>query len=462
MADVAVTPVVTSGDTTARLRVAAFLHVGIFVALLSLLTFTAAPYGTAEPWWKAAFVCAVFLICIVAISETLIGGEWRIEGSSGLLLSMLALSTLALLQTISIRSGSPDAAVAALKPWNAISADPYQTRFFALQLLSLTTLLALFYRYCSTPSRISALIHLILAIAMASALFGILRQTVQHEPGFVLPRLKPGQGFGQFINKNHFALLMEMAFGLGIGMGLLSGPNRERMMVYVALLLPIWTGLVLSNSRGGVLAMLAQVMVASLLLMSSAGRDGNSVRGRAWIVRGAVVAILVAVISIGAVWVGGDRLVSSFSDVRREFTENDPRVGVTRSEIWRATWKMFMAHPVLGVGLGGYWIAITAYHDASGVSTPQEAHNDYLELLSSGGLVGLGIGIWFGVMLLRRARENLRSRERFQRSVCFGALLGITGVAVHSLFDFGLHLLANAAVFLALVMMATKRIQYRS
>ena len=72
--------------------------------------------------------------------------------------------------------------------------------------------------------------------------------------------------------------------------------------------------------------------------------------------------------------------------------ESTLRQGVSRNEIWRATLKMFAAHPIVGVGLGGYWIGITAYHDASGLMTPQEAHNDYLELLSSGGLIGFAIG----------------------------------------------------------------------
>jgi hypothetical protein len=112
------------------------------------------------------------------------------------------------------------------------------------------------------------LIHVVLGVAVASAFFGILRQTAQLQPGFVLPRTMPGQGYGQFINKNHFALLMEMALGLGLGIGLTRGLTRERVLSYVALLIPIWMGLVLSNSRGGILAMLAQVVVASLLLTS--------------------------------------------------------------------------------------------------------------------------------------------------------------------------------------------------
>jgi O-antigen ligase len=107
------------------------------------------------------------------------------------------------------------------------------------------------------------------------------------------------------------------------------------------------------------------------------------------------------VILVGAVWVGGDKLVSSFGNASTEINPESTglRGGATRNEIWRASWKMFTAHPMLGVGMGAYWVSITAYHDASGVMTPQEAHNDYLELLASGGLVGLAIGIWFVISL---------------------------------------------------------------
>ena len=120
---------------------------------------------------------------------------------------------------------------------------------------------------------------------------------------------------------------------------------------------------------------------------------------------------------------------------------------------------MFATHPFLGTGLGGYWIGITAYHDASGVLTPQEAHNDYLELLSSGGLIGFAVGVWFAVMVVRAARKNFIVQTGFMRAARVGALLGVAGVAAHSLVDFGLHMIANAVVFLTLVMIVTAKIQ---
>ena len=418
----------------------------VFSALIILIALTPIPYGTVEPWWKAAFVCAVFAICILALIESLITGRIEIRGRS-VLLPMLALSALAFLQTLSLGARTE----ANLQVWNAISADPYQTRFFALQMLALTAFLALLYRYASTERRVRVLVYTVLAIAVASAVFGILRHSTQQQTGFLLPLLKQNQGYGQFINKNHFAYLMEMAFGLGLGIILGGGVKRDRMMIYLALLLPIWTALVLANSRGGVLAMIAQIVVA-VLLFTSVQRVTHS-----FALRVVLLVVLVTGIALGTIWVGGDRLATNFENASSELTSDTLRQGVSRNEIWRATLKMFAAHPILGVGLGGYWIGITAYHDASGLMTPQEAHNDYLELLSSGGVIGFALGIWFILAVFRRARQNLIEDIGYMRAVRLGAILGIVGVAAHSLVDFGLHITVNAVVFLTLITMATNR-----
>jgi len=423
-----------------------------FCALVVLIVVAPIPYGTVEPWWKAAFVCAVFAICIIALIETLKHRIERIEGAS-ILLPMLALSLLAFLQTLSLGSRTE----ANLSVWNTISADPYQTRFFALQMLALTTLLALLYRYASTERRVRVLVYIVLAIAVASAVFGILRQTTQQETGFLLPLLKKNQGYGQFINKNHFAYLMEMAFGLGLGIVLGGGVARERLMIYVALLLPIWTGLVLANSRGGILAMLAQVVVAVMLLVSSHGDYELPKIAQSAAVRAVLLMVLVIGVLFGTFWVGGDRLATNFENATNEIASSS--TGASRNEIWRATLKMFAAHPIVGVGLGAYWIGITAYHEASGLMTPQEAHNDYLELLSSGGLIGLALGVWFAVAVVRKLRQNLSTDVRSQRAERFGAVLGITGIAAHSLVDFGLHIMTNAVVFIVLIMIATARFE---
>jgi len=240
------------------------------------------------------------------------------------------------------------------------------------------------------------------------------------------------------------------------------------LLLYLAATMLMSTTLVLSNSRGGILGMVGQLIFVALLFTAVRPRrelpESNKSASRwlqrlrsLFLVRVALVACLVTVVSVGIVWVGGDPLVSRLEVVPGEVrAENaDTRRGERRIEIWRATWQLIKAHPVTGVGFGGYWIAIPAYHDASGQVTPQEAHNDYLELLASGGLIGAGLGVWFVIVLIRLALRQLHTADSFRRAACFGALAGLFGIAVHSLVDFGLHITVNALVFAALVVIAT-------
>jgi O-antigen ligase len=439
-------------------RVSAFADISariIFVSLLALIVFTAVPYGTAEPWWKAFFICAVVALSLLALIESMVSDSWRIGGRA--LLIPLVLATLfAFLQTVPL--GARASSGISHSSWNAISADPYGTQFFGLQLLALTLAAALLFRYASNERRLSIVIRVIIGVAVASAIFGMMRQTTQHSTGFVLPLIQTGQGYGQFVNQNHFAFLMEMGFGLTLGMILGGGVRRERALIYFASLLPIWTALVLSNSRGGLLAMLAQVIAAVLLFPVVVPPSNSNSRGlkalrvvRLLPVRVFLLVLLLLGLVAGTLWIGGDRLVSRFEPA---LGDRDP-AAVSRKEIWQATWEMSKAHPIAGVGMGGYWVAIPSYHNASGTLVPQEAHNDYLELLASGGLIGAAIGIWFCAVLFKRTRTSFRSSSQFRRAASFGAALGIVGVGVHSLFDFGLHMIVNALIFITLIVIAT-------
>ena len=455
--------------SSARLRAAAVLGQIVFVSLLVLIAITAIPYGTAEAWWKAFFVCAVFTISIFWLIEGLLSREWVNDGWT-VILPIAALALFSLLQTLplgnSLGGTLPNPGVIAEPPWNAISADPYQTRFFALQLLGLLLAGALLFRYVSTERRLRFVINVVIGVAVASAIFGIIRQTTQHGIGFGLPLIAADQGYGQFINRNHFAFLMEMAFGLTLGLVLGGGIKREQALIYFAALLPLWMALVLCSSRGGLIAMIAQVITA-VLLFSSVARLGSPTPSHSKVVNFArsgparlgLVVVLVCGVVVGTLWMGGDQLATRIAASHTELEKDSDgsRQGVKRNEVWATTWRMFAARPILGVGMGAYWAEVPKFHDASGSLIPQEAHNDYLELLASGGLVGMGIGVWFAVALFRRTRENLRGPHRFRRAACFGAAIGIGGVAVHSLVDFGLHMIVNALVFTTLIVIAASK-----
>jgi O-antigen ligase len=452
---------IPSVSGTARLRVAGVLGTFIFAALLALLVITAIPYGTAEAWWKAFFVCAAFSLGILWLIEGYLSNAWISSGWS-ILLPIVALTLFSVLQTIPL--GKIQLPGIALPASRTLSVDPFETRFFALQIAALGLYGLLLFRYLTTARRLRIIINLVIAIAVASAIFGILRQTTQHTLGFGLPLLRSDTGYGQFINQNHFAFLMEMTLGLSLGMVLGAGVKREQVLIYVAALLPVWTALVLSGSRGGLIAMMAEVIVTAFLLSGFLRGDGiNEAPSKVFaILRSSTVRIvlflvLVCGVLLGTLYLGGERLATNIERTKVEIAgdTSESRERVSRNEIWSLSWKIFATHPVLGVGMGAYWVAAPAFHDASGILTPQEAHNDYLELLASGGLVGFAIGAWFLVAVVKKAKTNLSSPHRLRRAACLGASIGIAGVAVHSVVDFGLHMIVNALVFTTLIVIAT-------
>ena len=442
-------------------RIAGVAGTIVFISLLVLIAFTGIPYGTAEAWWKAFFICAVFTLGILWSIDGYLSNSWVTNGWS-IILPILGLVLFSFLQTISL--GKLQLPSIASPASSTISVDPYETCFFALQLAAVGLYGLLLFRYLVTARRLRIMINLVIAIAVASSIFGILRQTTQHTLGFGLPLLQLGQGYGQFINRNHFAFLMEMALGLTLGIVIGGGVKKDQVLVYLAALIPIWTALVLCGSRGGLIAMMAEVIVAAFLLSGLLRNRGANESAskiftilRSSPIRIALFLILVCGVVFGTLYLGGEQLASRIEESRTEFSgdDNEFRQRVSRNETWAMTLKMFKAHPVLGVGMGAYWAAVPGYHDASGTLTPQEAHNDYLELLASGGLVGFAIGVWFLIAVVKKAKTNLGSRHRLRRAACLGASIGIAGVAVHNLVDFGLHMIVNALVFTTLIVIAT-------
>jgi O-antigen ligase len=479
-------------------RAARLLGRAVFYGSLLLVALAAVPYGSVEFWWTALFDACVFALGMLWALESLLGGGLRLSRESFmLLLPPLALVLFSLFQTVPLWRAAT--AVADAPPRQAISADPFETYTFALRLLALVLLGAIWLRFTTSRRRLTALVLTVVCVGAASALFGILRQGAQaSDVGFVLPALRRGVGYGQIISRNQFAFMMEMALGLSLGLAAARAGGFTFSLFQLSLALPVGLALILANSRGGILTMLCQLLFLSLLAapawsrrrdenragfrgedetrreagsrskrQSGGWRDERRAGSNGWRRRAVSLAArlilavaLLSLVSVAVVWVGGERVVENMSTVGEELGAGEAREAATRwntrrVDIWRATWEMFKENPAAGVGLGGYWAAIPRYHDASGEYTPQQAHNDYLELLASGGLVGTALFAWLVYALLRRAREVLRGADRFRRAAAIGALAGLFGVAVHSLFDFGLHLTINAALFVALVVLAT-------
>jgi len=207
----------------------------------------------------------------------------------------------------------------------------------------------------------------------------------------------------------------------------------------------------LSGSRGGMLALAVEMTFFAAVLMARRKRP------KAIIVGGVFLLVVFGL----AAWLGGSELANRMASIRTEAKAE--MSGGMRLAIDRDSLHMFLKKPVLGWGLGTFPIAYPQFRSFYTNFFVNEAHNDYLQLLVEMGAVGFATMLWFLVALYRNGLKKLHDWSiNINGAVTLAALLGCTGILVHSFVDFNLHVPGNAAFFYALCMLAVSEPLLRS
>jgi len=249
--------------------------------------------------------------------------------------------------------------------------------------------------------------------------------------------------YGPYVNHNHYAGLMEMLVPIPLVFSLTRGARGSRKtMAGIAAALMAGT-IFLSGSRGGMVAFLVQAGVLALAVL----------RGqRSRTVTRALLPFLL--IGVGLVlWLGGNELAQRLETIHTE-TQAELSGGL-RLEIDRDALRMFARKPILGWGMGVFPDVYPEFRSFHTNFFINEAHNDYLQLLVEMGGMGFATMLWFLWLLFRNAGRKLQHwPEDTNGAVGLAAMLGVTGILVHSLVDFNLQIPANAALFYVLCVVA--------
>lgn len=240
------------------------------------------------------------------------------------------------------------------------------------------------------------------------------------------------QIYGPFVNRNHYAGLMELLAPLPFLLCLSQRPERRLPLLGAGVLMVL--SVFLSRSRGGMVALGAELIFIAVFL--------SRIRHRAKSF--AAIGVIAAVLAVLIVWVGSDPVVHRLTDMK----------DANRVSIFKDTLHMWSSRPVLGYGSGTFDLVYPTFQSFVVDSVINHAHNDYLELLSETGLIGAGLIAWFLVLVYRKASKQLRQGAKTSDSVLIAVLAGITGLLVHSLVDFNFHIPANAALFLVMAAIA--------
>jgi O-antigen ligase len=189
----------------------------------------------------------------------------------------------------------------------------------------------------------------------------------------------------------------------------------------------------------------------------------RSRKGERWFSKKSALILGLAV--LWGAWIGLDAVISRFFTTSEDFGK--------RWQIWADTSQIIKDFPLFGAGLGTFAQIFPMHRSFHIRGLVSHAENDFLQLASDTGLIGLGLLLAVFVYLFFKAATRVRalSEGEPQRYIAIGGLVGILAIMFHSLVERNIQVPANALLYTVLwaIVLATtcktestERIEHRA
>jgi len=389
---------------------------GIRIGICALVTFSVFAHGAVEAWSRAVLeigAAALLLMwAVIAIRGPRVEVRWNT-----LLWPLAGFSAIVLMQYLA-----------------RLTVYPYLTEIELLMLAAYLILFFLAVQAFRTLEEWRGFVWFLLTLGFVVSVFGIIQHFTFNGKLYWVRELRyGGVPFGPYVNRNHFAGLIELLAPLGLAILVLRAVRRDLLpLVALFTILPIGA-FFLAASRGGIAAFLVQLGLLAILIWTRHG-------GRKPLVGGAAVLLLAGVL---VAWLGVGSALERFAKFQSLEVSEQRRLGMIKD-----SWRIFLDHPVVGTGLGTLIVVYPQYETFYDGKLVDHAHNDYVEALAETGVVGALCCAAFVVLLFRSALVNLwASRNSLNFAIHLGALVACAGLLAHGLADFNLHIPSNALLF---------------
>ena len=294
-----------------------------------------------------------------------------------------------------------------------------------------------------TVSRAIALLGLLLAVTV----FVQQRVSPHRIYGFWSPvaRTSNPTPFGPFLNRNDLACWLLMAIPLTIGYGATRIAARRHgrgIKDAIDATLDTWTVIV-----AGSVVLMTAALVATLsrsgLVGLSVGLSATALIGRRRLGTKGLGGVAVAMVALA--WIALQ--YANVAALAYRLSDTLPADMGGRLVIWRESWPIARDFIGTGVGIGAFERAMLVYQQSSRVLFFNHAHNEYLQVLAEGGLL-VAVPVACALLVgIAAACHRLAHDETPIFWLRAGALGAVAAVAAQSVWDTGLRMPANAALF---------------
>ncbi|CAK8716958.1 MAG: O-antigen ligase [Candidatus Electronema aureum] len=437
-----------------------------FVGFVAVLFFAPLAFGTTEIWSTVTAQLLVTLTAVVCFFPRLPSGKavfYRVPGVIPLVLCLVWLYAQCIPLPFSwVQQLSPGTAFAyqpvleLLPPdtWIPLTVNRQATllegmRFTAYALFYILTVqLLISSKKLSTT--VTSIVWLTLFIAFAS----MLQRAAAPDTLFWVRPLQSSFGsFGPWVYKNQYAGFMVMTCPLVLAFFLLHRPLADKNASFRERLLHLFSGaganlhfffgfgvivvlasVLLAQSRGGILSLAFALLLFFFLLARSQGK-----------IQTLTLLVLVGGLLLAGGWFSWEAIFAKFD---KAFDTATGTLQDARLPIWQDAVKIIPHFLLTGAGFGSFIDVFPSYKSFADSLIYDHAHNDYLELLTDGGLIGFFLAAWFvGAVLRSGWRQIFRRKDRLSVLTAIAAFSGIAGLLFFSITDFNLHNWANGLYF---------------
>ncbi|MDA3971862.1 MAG: O-antigen ligase family protein [Desulfobulbaceae bacterium] len=429
------------------------------------LIFCPLAFGSVEPWSQAImqFLVPLGLCCFLFSGYS--RDHWRtVPGLLPLLGILLFIGLQLIPLPIALLKIISPASLAIYQPLIDLPNGPtflpitINIKSTVNELCRLTTY-ACFYiltiQLTASYTRLRRTIFIIVTLAGVIAFFAIIQKFTSPDKIFWF-RQAPltANPVGPWIYRNHYAGFMEMIIPFGLALFLQYRPQFSyklplREKIISALTLPtanrhilfgfatfiMASSVIISLSRGGIISTALSFLCFILLL----NRNKQLERRKLPII------ICLVMIFLLTFWLGWEPVINRFNQMTN--AEND--FFNDRFLIWQDTLPLIKDYWLAGAGFGTFIYIFPLYREMlSPGLIIDHAHNDYLELLANGGIIGAFLILWFlGTILSQAIKQLQQRRDNNAKLLGIAAICSILSIAFHSVTDFNMHNGANGLYF---------------
>ncbi len=317
--------------------------------------------------------------------------------------------------------------------WQSVSLIPYRTLSQGIYWLSLFLLFLLVVNHFKQKRPLRWLINSLFYFGIAEALYGMFSFFTRSQwlLWYHNPRLPTSRVHGTYRNPDHFAGFMEMMVPIGVvkSMDWKANPAQPKTEVLAK------RGALLFLSMLGALALFFTLSRAGLIgfLGSMAFWYINEKRREEQKGIAFALGILLSLLLVYAFWVGVGPMMDRFNTAGQDL----------RMQVWQNCLPIIKDYALTGTGFNTFSYVFPIYRDITLPLSFAHAHNEYIEMLIEGGVVGFILFVW---VFFKPVVWSINSSSLLTRA----SLTGIVAIAIHNLFDFNLHIPGNAYLLMTL------------